>query len=206
MSKAFPILIASLLLALSVVAAAFGIANIYRNEAATLRGEWDGSEGEEGPPAWAWEQAQRYLWLASRLAPFDAQILGDQGQLYEHRAGTTLASGASTDYERALEYYRQALTLRPAWPYAWVDITGLKIAQQRLDAEYSHAVQQALTLGPWQTSVQASIAFGGLIVWDKLPATLQTSVEQTIARGLLNDSRLMMTVARRFDLITTDGP
>ncbi len=46
--------------------------------------EWDWPE-EEGPPAWAWEQVQRYLWLASRLAPFDAQILSDLGQLYERR-------------------------------------------------------------------------------------------------------------------------
>ena len=66
-------------------------------------------------------------------------------------------------------------------------------------------MQRARTLGPWQPSVQASIAGGGLIVWDQLPATLQTRVEQTIARGLLNDSRLMIAVARRFDLIASDG-
>ena len=205
MNKAFPILLALLLLSLSIVAAAFGMANIYQKEAATLRVDWDDSEDVEGAPPWAWEQAQRYLWLASRLAPFDPQILGDQGRLYDSRASATQASDASTEYERALGFYRQALALRPAWPYAWVDIAGLKIAQQRLDAEYLHAVQQALTLGPWQTKVQASIAFGGLMVWDMLPATLQTGVEKTIARGLLNDSRLMMTVAKHYDLVPTDG-
>ena len=205
MSKSLSIFLASLLLALSVVAAAFGMAEIYRGEAAILSGEIDGSEGEEGPPAWAWEQVQRYLWLANRLAPFDAQVLGDLGELYEHRIDEVPAPGTSADHERALGYYRQALALRPAWPYAWVDIAALKITQQRLDAEYSHAMQRALSLGPWQTSVQASIAGGGLIVWDQLPATLQIRVEQTIARGLSNDSRLMLAVARRFDLIASDG-
>ncbi len=92
MRKALPILLAFLLLALSVVAAAFGMADIYRGEAATLIGEWDGFADEEGPPAWAWEQVHRYLWLASHLAPFDAQIQGDLGQLYERRVGE--AAGA----------------------------------------------------------------------------------------------------------------
>ena len=205
MRKSLPILMASLLLALSVVAAAAGMADIYRGEAAVLIGEIDGTEDEEGASVWAWEQAQRYLWLASRLAPFDAQVLGDLGQLYERRGGESRALDAGAELDRALDYYRQALTLRPAWPYAWVDIAALKITRQQIDGEYAHAMQRALTLGPWQTSVQASIAGGGLTVWNKLPAMLQTELEDTIARGLSNDSRLMLAVARRFDLIASDG-
>ena len=205
MSKSLSILLAYLLLALSVVAAAFGMADIYRGEAATLTGELDWSEGKERPPAWAWEQAHRYLWLASRLAPFDAQVLGDLGELYELRVGESPAPGTRADLDRALGYYRQALMLRPAWPRAWVDVAALKISQQHIDAEFAHALQRALILGPWQTSVQASIAGGGLTVWEQLPATLQTRVENTITRGLSNDWRLMSAVARRFDLLESDG-
>ena len=205
MSKSLSILLASLLLALSVVAAAFGMADIYRGEAATLTGEMDWSEGEERPPAWVWEQVHRYLWLASRLAPFDAQVLGDLGQLYELRAGEMPAPGSSADLDRALGYYWQALALRPAWPYAWADVALLKITQEHLDAEFALALQRALALGPWQTVVQASIAGGGLSVWDKLPATLQTQLEHSVARGLSNGSRLMPLVARRFGLLVSDG-
>ena len=75
-----------LLLALSVAAAALGMADIYRREAAMLIGEWYTSQGEKEAQDWTWEQAQRYLWLANRLAPFDPQILSDLGQLYELRA------------------------------------------------------------------------------------------------------------------------
>jgi tetratricopeptide (TPR) repeat protein len=205
MRKSLSIFLASLLLVLSVVAAAAGMADIYRGEAAVLIGEIDGSEDEAGTALWAWEQAQRYLWLASRLAPFDAQVLGDLGELYEYRMAEVPAPGTGADLDRALDYYRQALTLRPAWPYAWVDIAALKITRQHIDAEYAHAMQRALTLGPWQANVQASIAGGGLTVWNKLPAMLQTELEDTIARGLSNDSRLMLAVARRFDLIASDG-
>jgi hypothetical protein len=79
---------------------------------------------------------------------------------------------------------------------------GLKISQERIDAEFGYAIQRALVLGPWQTSVQASIAGGGLAVWNKLPATLQIRVAHTVARGLAHDSRLMHVVARRFGLLT----
>ena len=92
MRKPFTLLPAFLLLALSVAATALGLADIYRSEAATLVEAWDWPE-EEGPPAWAWEQVERYLWLASRLAPFDAQIKSDLGQLYESRVADAQVEG-----------------------------------------------------------------------------------------------------------------
>jgi len=206
MPKPLAMLLAVLLLALSAAAAAFGLAAVYRSEAATLIEQWYWPEDQAGPPAWAWEQVHRYLWLAGRLAPFDAQILTDLGQLYELRVGEAPAPGSNADLDRALGYYRQSLALRPSWPYAWADLALVKITQARLDAEFAFAMQRALTLGPWQTSVQASIAAGGLSVWDQLPATLQTRVEHTVARGLSNGSRLMPLVARRFGLIATGAP
>jgi tetratricopeptide (TPR) repeat protein len=205
MSKALPVLLATLLVVLSTVAAAFGMADIYRREAATLMGEWYSFQGEAEIPAWAWEQAQRYLWLANRLAPFDPQILSDLGQLYELRHGEAPGPEASADLERALGYYRQALALRPAWPDAWTDVALLKVTQENIDAEFAFALQRAFALGPWETRVQASLAGGGLRVWGKLPMTLQTGVERSVARGLLSDSRLMRAVARRFDLLVATG-
>jgi tetratricopeptide (TPR) repeat protein len=200
MSKPLAIFAVFLLLALSLAAAAFGLADVYRNEVDTLVEEWDWPE-DEGPPAWTWEQLQRYLWLASRLAPFDAQTLSDLGQLYELRNGEMPKQESDTDLEHALGYYRQALALRPAWPYAWSDVALLKIQQQRLDAEFALAMERALTLGPWQAVVQASIAGGGLTVWGQLPAQLQTEIEHSVARGLSNHSPLMLAVAKRFDLL-----
>jgi hypothetical protein len=239
MRKPFTLLLAFLLLVLSVAAAALGLADIYRSEAATLVEAWDWPE-EVGPPAWAREQVERYLWLASRLAPLDAQIKsdlgqlyesrvadaqveGDPGQLYEQQAGeTTLPVArlpetklpeatapeipppeASTDLDTALGFYRQALTLRPAWPQAWADVASLKITQEHIDAEFALALQRALTLGPRESSIQAGIAGGGLTVWDQLPAQLQTDIEHAVQRGLSNGSRLMPLVARRFDLFKT---
>ena len=217
MPKALAIMLALLLLALSIAAAAFGAASIYRREAVTVIEKWVWPEDEPGPPAWAWEQVHRYLWLANRLAPFDAQIKSDLGQLYESRvvdaqvkgdqgqldelhSGEASASEASTDLDTALGFYRQSLALRPAWPQAWADVALLKITQEHIDAEFALALQRALTLGPRESSIQAGIAGGGLTVWDQLPAQLQTDIEHAVQRGLSNGSRLMPLVARRFDL------
>ena len=207
MPKPLSLLLALLLIALSAVAAAFGVAGIYRNEAASLIQQWDWPEDEPGPTAGAWEQVQRYLWLANRLAPLDAQILDDLGELYELRADEAPDSedGSDADRERALGLYRQALALRPAWPYTWADVALLKLTQKHIDAEFALALQRALELGPWQSPVQASIASGGLAVWDKLPEWLQTDVEQAVARGLSSGSRFMPGVARRYGLIAADG-
>jgi hypothetical protein len=199
MRKPFPVLLALLLIALSVAAAAFGMADIYRREAAMLIEANLAAVGEE-PTDWRWAQAQRYLWVAVRLAPLDTHVLSDLGQLYELRGNEAPAPEANADFERALAYYRQALALCPASPDAWADVALLKVNQHDIDAEFALALQQALDLGPWQTRVQASIAGGGLAVWDKLPATLQTRIEDTVARGLANGSRLMRVVARRFEL------
>ena len=122
MSKPLPVLLAMSLLALSVVAAARGMADIYRREASMLVGEWFMSQGDKETQDWTWEQAHRYLWLANRLAPFDPQILSDMGQLYELRDGESPRPEASADLERALGYYRQALALHPTWPDAWANV------------------------------------------------------------------------------------
>ena len=131
MPNPLAILPALLLIALSVAAAAFGAASIYRSEAVTVIEKWYWPEDEPGPPAWAWEQVHRYLWLANRLSPFDAQIKSDLGQLYESRVVDAQVKGdqgqldelrsgqdslpeASTDLNIALEFYRQSLNLRPA--------------------------------------------------------------------------------------------
>jgi hypothetical protein len=201
MSKPLPVLLAMSLLALSVVAVALGMADIYRREASMLVGEWFTSQDDKETQDWTWEQAHRYLWLANRLVPFDPQILSDMGQLYELRDGESPRPEASADLERALGYYRQALVLHPTWPDAWANVALLKVTQQDIDAEFAFVLQRALALGPWETRVQASIAGGGLLVWGKLPATLQTDVERSVARGLSNHSRLMLAVAKRFDLL-----
>ena len=86
MGKPLTVLLVILLLALAVAATAFGMADIYRREAVMLIDAVWTADGE-GATDWRWEQAQRYLWLANRLAPFDPRILSDLGQLYELRHG-----------------------------------------------------------------------------------------------------------------------
>jgi hypothetical protein len=70
--------------------------------------------------------------------------------------------------QQALEYARSALLKRPAWPYLWNELFQSKIKLKQFDNELTGAMERAVTLGPWEQSVQYDVAFTGLDNWDKL--------------------------------------
>ncbi len=206
MSRVTALLLAFLLLGLSAVATALALADLYRGEGAGFVDEWSMNEEQATPPPWAWEQAHRYLWLANRLAPLDPDIRNDLGRLFELRVTQEQADAplGKADLERALSYYRQSIALRPAWPYVWTNIMMLKPKQNRLDAEFSLAMQRTAQLGPGEEILQVAIAGGGLSLWERLPADLQSLVEHTVARGLLEDTWAMWSVADEHGLIPVE--
>lgn len=203
------------LLLLSAAAGSLGLAEIYRRDAVLIGDAWDPTEAG-GAPASSWRQVQRFLLLAGRLAPFDAQIQRDLGELYEARMVApgdpttdgpiaTAGSEIDADYRHALDHYRRAVALRPAAALGWTDIALLKVSRRDIDAEFAQAFRHALALGRWESVVQASLAGGGLSVWQQLPADLQLAVEDAVARGVARNSRLMRLVARRFALAEPDA-
>lgn len=207
MARAIALLAALALLLLSAAAAALALAGIYREDAQVVADSWYYVEDEAGLPPGAWQQVRRYLWLAERLAPFDAEALSDLGALYEARVMATAAGmpvdtgGASGDYRTALDYYRRALALQPTSAMAWGNIALLKVSGGDIDAEFARAARNALALAPWEAAVQSSIAGGGLTVWDRLPGELQADIEQAVLRGVASRSRLMGFTVERFGLV-----
>ena len=100
-----------------------------------------------------------------------------------HGPIATAGSPGDACYRNALHHYRKALALRPAAAAAWTDIALLKVSRQDVDAEFAYAFRHALALGHWESAVQASLAGGGLIVWDQLPPDMQLAVEDAVVRG-----------------------
>jgi hypothetical protein len=214
MRRSVALVSAFALLLLSAAAGSLGLAEIYRRDAMLIIDAWDPT-GAGGAPDPAWRRVERFLLLAGRLAPFDAQIQRDLGELYEARsvapadpattAGPIVTAGSPVDarYRSALAHYRRAVALRPAAATGWTDIALLKVSRQDIDAEFAQAFRHALALGRWESVVQASLAGGGLSVWRQLPADLQLAVEDAVLRGIARNSRLMRLVVRRFALAET---
>jgi tetratricopeptide (TPR) repeat protein len=205
MPKAVAVVLSVLLIGLTALAAALALADIYRVEGARLVDEWSMTEERQVPP-WVWEQAHRYLWLASRLAPLDPDIRNDLGRLFELRVTEQQADEpqAQADLEQALQYYRQSVALRPAWPYVWTNLAMLKVKQEQVDAEFALAMQRTATLGPWEMALQLAVAGGGLSLWARLPADLQALVEHAVAQGLWRGYRPMWSLAEQYALISPD--
>lgn len=220
MRRPLALLAALPLLLLSAATAALALAGIYREDAGAIADAWYYQEDGEGLPREAWARVRRYLELAGRLAPLDAQVRADLGALYEARVmgaaartaatpdpagdpGSGLPRAAlsrSTAYRLALDHYRAALALQPTSAMAWGNIALLKVSSGDIDAEFARAMRQAMALAPWEPAVQASIAGGGLSVWGRLPNDLQTEIERAVLRGVAHDWRLMGFVVARFGL------
>ncbi|WP_263079341.1 hypothetical protein [Endozoicomonas sp. Mp262] len=52
-----------------------------------------------------------------------------------------------------LDLIRQAVSLRPAWPYSWMALAGAKARYGQIDDEFNKALVQAVTLGPWEADI-----------------------------------------------------
>ncbi|MDD5461451.1 MAG: hypothetical protein PHG00_07440 [Methylococcales bacterium] len=93
--------------------------------------------------------------------------------------------GWHDNQQQALEYARSALLKRPSWPYLWDDFIQGKIKLKQFDEELTDAMERAVTLGPWEESVQEDVAFYGLDNLENLPPAAQqivlNAMEQTLS-------------------------
>lgn len=111
---------------------------------------------------------EKTLWLHPdysghlELAEFFYQVAGDQPtELLDEL-------GWHDNHEKALDYARRALLIRPTWPYLWDELILNKVILNQFDNELTGAIERAVTLGPWEKSVQYDVAFTGLDYWDDL--------------------------------------
>jgi hypothetical protein len=99
---------------------------------------------------------------------------------------------------------RQALRLRPTSPFLWANLALTKLYLNEIDGELLTALRHADELGPWEQTVQQTILFVGLAVWQDLDPELRQTLVRTIERGAARNPQKMFEIARsftRFDLV-----
>ncbi len=100
--------------------------------------------------------------------------------------------------------FRQALLQRPTSPFLWANLALTKLYLDEIDNELLTALRHANELGPWEPTVQQTVLFVGLAVWQDLDHGLQQALVRTIERGAMHNAQKMLEIIRsykRFDLV-----
>ncbi|NKB37214.1 MAG: hypothetical protein GKR93_08600 [Gammaproteobacteria bacterium] len=86
----------------------------------------------------------------------------------------------------ALNFYRNSVHLRPAWPYGWIDLALVKYRLGELDEEFYKSILHASELGSWEPGVQKVIIEIGLHGWSKFDSKTQELVLKTIRKAVIH--------------------
>jgi len=96
-----------------------------------------------------------------------------------------------------LDLSRQSVQLRPRWPYSWANLALAKAYLNQNDDEFATALKKSARFGPWEPSVQSTLAEAGMVQWNGLDKSLRQVVSDNIYRGLLRNSVSMKAVVDR---------
>ena len=186
--------LASLALALGVAALLQGFGALAGGGARVWMDEWE-ARGAAGD-ARQWQSAVDRLSLARRLRPLDAESSADLGRLMEWRSWQERPGSDAFRASRASAgaFYREAISRRPGWGYAWAHYAENLFVQGSTGPEFQRALDKAIALAPWEPGVQRKVAWMGMAAWGSLPAALQAAVRETVARGVTLD-------VHRYDIV-----
>jgi len=136
---------------------------------------------EDADAALGWETDNpEYKELKARVLYYRALINGPD-------------SAGVADIREAALLHRDAIELRPRWPYSWANLVLMKAHLGEVDDEYQYALEQAIRFGPWEQSVHISLTHAAVLSWSSLSKEQKSLYAGNIERGLVRDFRAMRT-------------
>lgn len=144
------------------------------------------------------ESVARALGVVRLIAPGNPDPHEDLARLALVRSGMPGINDAEKDARlvKGLLQIRRAITLRPVSSYSWATLLLLKREHAEYDAEFRHALERAVTLGPWELDVQRIVAEVGMSAWDALPRAEQEMVRENMVRGMRRQAAMMISIAQ----------
>ena len=177
---------------LAVTAGRWLLAEAYHLQARAFMDSWG---KRPTVPAHEWEIARESMAKAVRLHPGQAAYLEDMGELLFQKPTI------SADLQQQAEaYVRQAVALRPSWPYAWAQFAMARYRLTGWDAEVALALEKAIEFGPWEPSVQIIVAEIGLSSWQELSLGLKDKVIGHIAHSKPAEAAQVFGIAQKYGM------
>lgn len=171
----------------TAVAAAWGFADYYANQAYLLMEGWGDDEFVDEQ----WQQAHQALQKALVLEAGHPTYQARMGRLYHIRLnikrGAREPIGTLRELgELARTHYRRSIEQRQYWPLTWAHLALLKRDLAEFDAELDEAIEKATRYGPWEPNVHRAIASVGLSNWYGFSPETRVLIAANVARGLLS--------------------
>jgi len=124
--------------------------------------------------------------LSTRLDRKNANYFNASGQMFDTfaRAAEISKNERNMLLVKAVKAFREASRLRPVWPVPWANLALVKSELYINDAEYTHALEQAMLLGESQPVLHDIVTEAALIQWPRLSGALRVKVVHQIEVGL----------------------
>jgi len=128
------------------------------------------------------DESELHIHTALSRFPNNPDYLDFSGRLLVLTASQpgVLGSERRALLESAATNFRQALTVRPLWPYSWVNLLSAKDKLGQVDMEFNKALNRSAELGPWEPRVQLQVVESGLRYWSKLGRAERAVVQQKV--------------------------
>ena len=156
------------------------------------------------------DDAKDRIRLALRHFPNQPDYLDLAGHLQEFQANQVGVIGKQRRelLESAAVHYRKALSVRPLWPYSWVNLLSVKDKLGQVDSEFNKALQRAVETGPWEPRVQLEVITSGVRHWDRLGGVGKNLVREKVKDAMKVQPRETFAIMKTFgrpDLVCAEA-
>jgi hypothetical protein len=148
-----------------------------------------------------WDHGWTRLGDARELNPWNSDYLFYQGYFSHNRAqGFSEQRGDLHDYRnQSLDYFNQALRLRPHWGYVWAQLAEARLVNGDGSEETFIALDRALVFSPYEPFVLHIALRVGFTFWDRLDGELRKKLLSAVRYLLRHDSRFVIETALLFE-------
>ncbi|PCH54270.1 MAG: hypothetical protein COC22_00505 [Flavobacteriaceae bacterium] len=165
------------LLVLIVFSVRAGVSYVVQYRAHAAIDLWQQSPDKQ-PRLNAWQDMLSSVEKALVFDVKNADLQSALARLYFYRASNMNASTqqALQYYKQAMWHYRTVITLRPAWPYGYLNFLFGKIIVGELDAEMRQSLLHLIQLSPWEKNTLSDTVKVAVFVWPHLDKKSQQVV------------------------------
>ena len=177
------------LLYLVYIAGSWSLADIYARPSIIILEKWRSDEITLNDDDW--DELRKNLSIALEFDPDNPRFHEYLALAIEGRYAYIAPKNeeAMPSRRAAYKHYKDSISIRPTWPYAWVNLALVKYRLGETDDEFYHALHKADELGPWEPGVQRVIADVGLHYWGSLSREERGFVLNIIDKSLHHAER-----------------